>query len=85
MSIETRKRRPMASVFLNGDDTPFIVAETPREIAEMVRTAIRDGEPLVELTLANARDWNGKPLFCRADRIMAMCPPRDEGGDEDDE
>ncbi len=75
----------MASVFVSNDDAPFIVAETPREIAEMVRAAIRDGEPLIELTLANSGDWNGKPLICRADRIVAMCPPKDLDGDEDDE
>ncbi len=83
MSTTTRRKRAMASVFLGDDDTPFIVAETAREIAELVRAALRDGEPLIVLTLANASDWNGKPLIARADRVTAACPPKDQ--DEDDE
>jgi 2-keto-3-deoxy-6-phosphogluconate aldolase len=78
----TRRKRAMASVYLGDDDTPFIVAETPREIAEMVRAAIRDGDPLIELTLANASDWNGKPLIARADRVTAVSPPKDQDEDE---
>ncbi len=72
----------MASVFLGDDDTPFIVAETPNEIAELVRAALRDGEPLIELTLANNSEWNGKPLIARADRVTAACPPKDCEEDE---
>ncbi len=78
-----RRKRAMASIFLGDDDVPFIVAETPREIAELVRTALRDGEPLIELTLANDSDWNGKPLIGRADRVIAVCPPKDQGGDDE--
>ena len=80
---EVRRKRPMASVFLGDDDCPFIVAETPREIAELVRAAIREGEPLIELTLANDSDWNAKPLIARADRVVAMCPPKST--EEEDE
>jgi hypothetical protein len=73
----------MASVFLGDDDCPFIVAETPREIAALVRDAIRNDEPLIELTLANDSDWNSKPLIARADRVVAACPPKEQG--EEDE
>ncbi len=84
MTTTTRRKRAMASVFLGEDDAPFIVCETPREIAELVRVALREGEPLIELTLANLSDWNGKPLIARADRVFAVCPPKDQD-DEDDE
>lgn len=80
----TRRKRAMASVFLGDDDCPFIVAETAREIAELVRQAIRVGDPLIELTLANDSDWNSKPLVCRADRVVAACPPKDPPGEDDD-
>lgn len=81
----TRQKRAMASVFLSGDDAPFIVAETPREIASLVRDAITAGDPLIELTLANTGDWNAKPLICRADCVLAISPPKDLDLDEDDE
>lgn len=84
MSTETRRKRPMASVFLGDDDVPFIVAETPNEIAALVRAALREGEPLIELTLANDSDWNAKPLIARADRVVAACPPK-TGSEDDDE
>ncbi len=72
----------MASLFLAQDCVPFVVAETPNEIADLVRRALREGEPLIELTLASDSDWNGKTLVCRADRVAAACPPMD---DEDDD
>ncbi|MES2867611.1 MAG: hypothetical protein V4703_12785 [Actinomycetota bacterium] len=82
-TTEIRRKRAMAAVYLGDDDVPFIVAQTVGEIAERVRAAIRAGDPLVELTLANDSDWNGKPLICRADRVTAMSPPK-VGGDDDE-
>lgn len=81
---QARPKRAMAAVYLGDDDTPFIVAQTPGEIAELVRAAIKADEPLIELTLANSSDWNAKPLICRVDRVTAISPPKDLR-DEDDE
>jgi hypothetical protein len=81
--VTTRRKRPMASVFLGDADSPFIVAETPNEVAALVRAAFAGGDPLIELTLANLSDWNGKPLICRADRVVAACPPKDRDEDDD--
>lgn len=80
---EVRRKRPMASVYLGDDDCPFIVAETPREIAQKVRDAIASDDPLVELTLANDSDWNAKPLVVRAEKVTSISPPKDP--DIDDE
>ena len=85
MSTSTRQRRPMASIFLVGDGVPFVVAETPHEIADLIRQAMRDGEPLIELTLASSGDWNGKTFICRADQIAAASPPAMCDCDEDDD
>ena len=73
----------MASVYLGDDDCPFIVAETPREIAQMVRDAVANGDPLVELTLANDSDWNSKPLIVRAEKVTSVSPPKDQDVGDD--
>lgn len=83
MTCQTRTRRAMAAVYVGDDDCPFIVAETPREVADLLRDAIKAGEPLVELTLANDSDWNAKPLIVRADRVVSISPPKTGTEDED--
>lgn len=83
METQTRRKRAMASVYVVSDDCPFIVAETPREVGEMVRNASADA--LIELTLANSGGWNGKPLLVRADKVVAVSPPKDEPDEDDDE
>jgi hypothetical protein len=73
----------MASVYVGEDDVCWVVCETPSEIAGMVSDAAPD--QLLELTLGNRSDWNGKALFIRAERIGAISPPRNMGeGDEED-
>lgn len=59
-----------ASVFVEGD-IPFVVTETPSEVA-----AIIDAHPhgLIRLTLGNESEWSGKPLYVRANRINAIAP-----------
>lgn len=77
-ATQAKTRLAKASVFVGQDDAPFLVAETPREVAHLVH----DAEGMVELTLANSGDWNGKPLLVRADCVTAVCPPKT--GSEDD-
>lgn len=74
----------MASAYVGEDDAPFIVAESPGEVAALVRAAIASGDPLIELTLANSSDWNAKPLYVRADRVSAISPPKDLRDDDED-
>lgn len=77
----TATRRAMASVYIHEDGVPFLVAETPSEIAAIVREA--DLEELVELTLADPESWEprpgswaGKPLYVRAGKVNAISPPK---------
>ena len=75
-------RQAKAAVYLFPDDVPFIVTESPSEIVSLMGVAEGLGDPLVKLTLGNQSEWNGKPLFVRADRIVAISPPKD--GDENE-
>lgn len=76
-------RLAKAAVYMWDDDVPFNVAETPSEVAELLRNA--EPEDLVQLTLGNESDWNGKPLYVRACRINAISPSKTgkagDGGD----
>jgi hypothetical protein len=78
---EVRRKRAMASVYVAAEDACWVVTQTPSEVAEALRAASPDD--LLELTLGNDSEWNGKPLFVRARSITAISPPRDQG--EDDE
>lgn len=69
----TRRRLAKACVYVGDSERPFLVAESPREVADLVTGATG----LVELTLANESDWNGKPAFVRGDRVAAITPPTD--------
>ena len=79
MSVDaTRQRLGKACVYIGDSECPFLVAETPREVAALVM----DQRGLIELTLANDAPWNGKPVFVRADRVVAITPPKDTEDDE---
>lgn len=76
------ERRALASVFVDGDDGTWCVAETPSEVAEKVRVAWDggSGDMLIELTLANEESaWNGRSVFIRADTVRAVAPPMSGG------
>jgi hypothetical protein len=77
------RRLPKATVFMrHGDDVPWLVAETPSEVAHA--TANTNG-PFIPLTLANpGDDWNGRTVHIRAADIQAVAPPRTGDNDEDD-
>ena len=74
-------RQAKAAVYVGDDDWPFVVAETPSEIAAMVKAAENSGTSLIQLTLGNTSDWNGKPLFVRAARVNAISPPKAQPDD----
>jgi hypothetical protein len=79
-------RLAKASIYLGNDDVPFLVAETPSEAAEKIHRSLADPQSgLVLLTLANASDWNGKPLYVRAASVSAISPPKDQDIDEEDD
>lgn len=88
MSVEDTTARgykqPKASVYVGDDDVPFIVTETPSEIAVLVENAESTAQGLIQLTLGNRSDWNGKPLFVRAAKINAISAPK-TGQDNDDD
>lgn len=68
--------RPLASVWAaDGTAGPWLVTQTPSEVAAAVREADLVGDPLIELTLANPDDgWAGRPLFVRGDKVDAISP-----------
>lgn len=73
-----RRRHPMASVYNGADETCWLVAETPAEVADAVRAALRDPDPgggIVELTLANASNWNGRTVYLDVETIRSIAPP----------
>ncbi len=67
----------MASVYVSGDDNPFIVTESAGEAAEIIHAAILAGSTFAKLTLGNRSDWNAKPLYVRAASVVAISPPKD--------
>lgn len=79
------KRRALASVFFDDSGQPFVVAETPGEVIEKIRAARGRQQRYVELTLANASSWNGRPVFIEAAYVRAVSPPMsvDDEGDDD--
>ncbi len=85
MPDEPRTRRAMASVYLAPDDVPFIVVETPSEVAAIIKAAHDAGEPLAKLTLGNASEWNAKPLYVRPASVVAVSPPKDLVDEDEDE
>ena len=64
----------MSCVFTGTDDVGWQVAESPSEIAALVRSTPDDA--LMELTLGNPDGWNGKPLYVKANTVTAISPPR---------
>lgn len=82
-ATQTRRKRAMASVYVSDEDACWLVTQTPSEVAATLREAGSDD--LLELTLGNDSDWNGKPLFVRARAITAISPPNDERRDDEAE
>jgi hypothetical protein len=76
------QRRAMASVWVDASDDPFLVAEAPLEVADLVRSARNGGYDFVELTLGNEGKWNGKPLLIEAHAVYAIGPPMSQEDDE---
>ena len=74
----------MAAVYVSPDDAPFIVAETPSEVAAMIVAALAADRPLVMLTLGNLGDWNAKPLYVRPASVIAISPPKDLAEDDEE-
>lgn len=73
------KRLPKSAVYFREDDNPWAVAETPREIMDL----IHDSTGFLELTLATDDEWNGKSLFIRAEVVVAVSPPKETFDMED--
>lgn len=80
---EVRYKRAMASIFLSGDDYPFVVTQTPGEVADLVRNGVENKEILIELTLGNQSSWNNRPLFVDPREVKAISPPKDLEEDDD--
>lgn len=74
----------MASVYVSGDDNPFVVTESPSEVADIIHAAVEDRQTFAKLTLGNLSDWNSKPLFVRPASVVAISPPKDLHDDEDE-
>jgi len=73
----------MASIYFTDDDAPFLITETPSEAVAALQAAENAGESFAKLTLGNASDWNAKPLYVRASRIVAVGPPKDQADDDE--
>jgi hypothetical protein len=75
--------RMLSAVYLTGQEAALVCAESPGEARVLVETAVIDGMPFVELTLANPDDelepdeprWNGRPVYVRAEHVCAIGPP----------
>lgn len=83
MSEQTtqRRTRAKASVFMEQSEIAWLVTETPSEVADRLDGAVPGA--MLKFTLGNDSDWNGRPLYIRADAITAISPPRAEGGEDD--
>lgn len=73
-----------SAVHCKHDDYAFVVAETPAEVAAIYSDAIADGNPLMQLTLANKSAWNGRPLYIATSTFNAVTPPMDLDDDDDE-
>lgn len=82
--MEASRRQVKSSVWERGDDpAAWAVAETPSEVAEIVREGRATGAAFVELTLANQSDWNGRTLYIDPHDVSSISPPmRAMRGDE---
>lgn len=69
------QRLAKSSVFLEYDDSAFLCAETPSEVAELVELCLDGGHAFVQLTAGNESEWNGKPIFIHAASIRGIVPP----------
>lgn len=72
---------------MKGDNEPFSIAQTPREVVDIVEVGVAANSLFVELTVANPRPdspWNGRPLFIDPCEVRAVTPPY-EAWDEDDD
>lgn len=67
------KRLPKSAVYFREDDNPWAVAETPREVMDLIGDTEHG---FIELTLATEDEWNGKSLFIRRDYVVAVSPPK---------
>ena len=75
-----RARRPLASVFVEGLEEAWLVAETPPEIAALTSQALENEQAFIALTLANPDEedeprWNGRTVYVLASRITGIAPP----------
>jgi hypothetical protein len=72
----SRQRLVKSSLWLDGDDAAFALAETPKELAQLVRDGVASGETLIEVTLANeSPDWNGRSAFIGPKFVRSITPP----------
>lgn len=83
-SVGTRPRLVKSSLWLDGDEAAYALAETPKELAAMVREAVVNDEPLLEVTLANdAPEWNGRSAFISPVHVRSITPPMNTGEEDD--
>lgn len=74
-------------MYLKGDPEPFSLAQTPREVVDIVAAGVGAGSLFIELTVANPRidsPWNGKPLFLDPLEVRAVTPPYEHLNEDDD-
>lgn len=74
-----------ATVRLAGDERPYVVCETPSEVASAVEAAHDRDDVLIELSLANPDDWNGKPLYINPFSLHSVSPPISMSTNDDDD
>lgn len=85
---EERKRRALASVWTGSQEDSWLVAETPREVADAVDRGRAAGIPLIELTLATPdagtdHKWNGRIVYVDPEDVTAISPPVDDNTDDE--
>lgn len=78
---QATQRRTLAksSVFMDND-IAWLVTDTPSEVAAKVEAA--GATDMLKFSLGNDSDWNGRPLYLRADAITGISPPRSEGPED---
>lgn len=86
MEASNRLRLVKSALWLDGDNAAFALAETPKELAQLVREGVASGEPLIEVTLANdTPEWNGRSAFISPRSVRSITPPMNSSEDEDDD
>lgn len=72
-----------ASIYVGDTDIAWLVTETPSEVISKMLDST--SETMIQFTLGNNSDWNGKPLYIKKRCINAISPPRDQGEGDTDE